>query len=64
VRRVIASGLVIGLSSALLWHFSNIWRYGKHFIQEPNTPIFITETAFLVVIWAFGFYSLIKEAKQ
>jgi len=51
---LIASGVIVGMSSALLWHFTNIWRYGQHLIQEPNTVVLSLETAGLLVILVFG----------
>ena len=53
-RKAISSLLIISLSVALLWHFSNIWRFGEYLIQEPNKIILIGETAFLVGILVFG----------
>ena len=54
IKDVIRDALIIGLSGALLWHFSNIWRYGQHIIQEPNKVILIVETAGLIVIFIYG----------
>jgi len=45
---------IIGMSSALLWHFSNIWRYGQHLVGEPNIVIRSLETAVLLAILVFG----------
>ncbi len=38
---------VVGLTAAMLWAFSNIWRMGSYRIHEPNTPILIFETVLL-----------------
>ncbi len=46
--------LVVGLSAALLWVFSNIWRVGSHHINEPNTLILILETVLLGVALVYG----------
>jgi hypothetical protein len=54
IKDVIADGAIIGMSAALLWHFSNIWRYGQHLIQEPNKVILTLEMVGLLVIFAFG----------
>jgi len=59
-----SSLLIISLSVALLWHFSNIWIYGEHLIQEPNRIILIGETAFLVGILVFGLCEFIGALKN
>jgi len=56
--------LVISLSVASLWHFSNIWIYGTHLIQEPNKWILTAETVMLLTILLFGLYVLISEARR
>jgi len=50
MRHAISNGLIIGLSIALLWHFSNIWRYGQYVVGEPNIVIRILETVGLLAI--------------
>jgi len=55
--------IIIGMSSALLWHFSNIWRYGQHVIGEPNIVILSLETAGLLLILGFGITKLISDLK-
>lgn len=56
--------LVMGLSAALLWHFSNIWRYGgQYLIQEPNRTVLIVETIGLVFVLVFGIVQFIRELK-
>jgi len=60
----IADGAIIGLSASLLWHFSNIWRYGQHLIQEPNILILSLETAGLLVILIFGISKCISDLKR
>jgi len=54
VKEVFADILVIGLSGAFLWHFSNIWRYGEHLVAEPNILIRSLETGALLLIFVFG----------
>jgi len=54
LRDVIADTLIIGMSASLLWHFSNIWRYGQHPIAEPDIVIRSLETAGLILILVFG----------
>ena len=64
MKEVIGDSLVIGLSAALLWHFSNIWRYGQHLIQEPNIIILSLETAMLLIIFAFGVYKFVGDFRR
>lgn len=64
MRGYITGTLIVGLSLALLWHFSNIWLYGQHIIQEPNKTILIAETILLLGILIFGFYIMITELKR
>lgn len=61
MKNVIADGAIIGLSVSLLWHFSNIWRYGQYLIQEPNIVILSLETAGLLFILAFGVGKYIRD---
>jgi len=56
--------MLIGLSASLLWHFSNIWRYGNHLILEPNIVILGVETAGLLFILAFGVTKCIIDLKR
>ncbi len=56
--------IVIGLSVALLWHFSNIWRYGQHLISEPNITILTIETGFLLLTLTFGVLKCMRDAKR
>lgn len=59
-RDVIASGVIMDMSLAFLWHFSNIWRYGSHTIQEPSVPVLIMEIGGLVLIFLFGLWFYIS----
>jgi len=54
VKDIIADGVIVGMSAALLWHFSNIWRYGQYIVGEPNVVIRSLETAGLLTILVFG----------
>jgi len=56
--------LTVSLSVAFLWHFSNIWLYGTHLIQEPSKGELISETIMLLAIFLFGFSVMISEAKE
>ena len=46
--------VITSLSGFLLWHFSNIWRYGEYLIGEPNIVIRSLETVLLLAILVFG----------
>jgi len=63
IKDLIAGAVIIGMSTALLWHFSNIWRYGQHLIQEPSVAILSLETVGLLLILAFGITKLIGDLK-
>ncbi len=63
-KRVIADILIIGLSASLLWHFSNIWRYGEHLIVESNILIRSVETGVLVFAFTFGIAKFAGDVKQ
>ena len=63
LKHVIADILIIGLSAALLWHFSNIWRYGEYLIGEPNILIRSVETAVLLSIFVFGITKFATDMK-
>lgn len=53
-KHLIADAIIIGMSAALLWYFSNIWRYGQYFAVEPNIVIRSLETVVLLAILVFG----------
>ena len=63
MRNIIADALIMGLSASLLWHFSNIWRYGQYLAVEPDITLRILETALLASVFIFGAVKLIKDAK-
>ncbi len=64
IKNLIVNTLIIGLSAALLWHFSNIWRYGNHLIGEPNIVILSVETTGLMFILVFGVVRCIRDLKR
>lgn len=64
IRDIIVDAAIIGMSAALLWHFSNIWRYGQCLIQEPNIAIRSLETAGIVAILAWGISRLMSDLKR
>ena len=45
MKNTIANGAIISMSVALLWHFSNIWRYGQYVIGKPDIVIRSVETS-------------------
>ncbi len=63
VRNVIADGLIMALSAALLWHLSNIWRYGQYLAVESNVIIRSLETAGLLGIFIFGATKYISDMR-
>ncbi len=64
MRHVIGNGIIVGLSIALLWHFSNIWRYGSHLINEPNVLVLSLETVGVFLILIFGISKFISDIKR
>lgn len=64
VKDLVLDTVVIGLSAALLWHFSNIWRHGQYLVGEPNIAIRSVETAGLLLILAFGVSKYISDLRR
>lgn len=67
MKEAITCGLLIGMSAAFLWHFSNIWRYGRYLVGEPNILIRSLETIGLLAILVFGilsFIALLRRGKR
>ncbi len=64
LKNAVADILIIGLSAALLWHFSNIWRYGEYLITEPNIVIRGVETGGLLVVFVFGIAKFASDMKR
>jgi len=63
IEDIIADGLISGLSAALLWHFSNIWRYSQYLVGEPNIVVRCLETVGLLLIFAFGIGKYIRDLR-
>lgn len=64
IRDLIGNAALIGMSAALLWHFSNIWRYGQHMVGEPNMAVRSLETAGLLAILIFGLSRYIGSLRR
>ena len=63
IKDIIADGVIIGMSAAFLWHFSNIWRYGQYLVGESNIVIRSLETAGVLVILGFGISKYVSDLK-
>ncbi len=61
-KNIISNTLLISFGMSLLWHFSNIVRYGSHYIQEPNAVILWAEIAWVSLVVCWGIYSLSSKA--
>lgn len=59
---IVKSG-AIGMGLALLWHFSNIARFGTHLIQEPNQLTLICEVVLILFLVILSTISLVKDFK-
>jgi len=64
MKIIIADCLIMGMSAAILWHFSNIWRYGQYLIQEPNSVVLVLETAGLLAVLIFGVTKFISDLRS
>jgi len=53
------SVLVIALSTALLFHFITLVRYGSVVIQEPNSLILWGEIVMIVGCFIFGLFNAV-----
>jgi len=56
--------VVIGMSASLLWHFSNIWRYGQYLSQEPNIVIRSVETGWFLAVFVFGIHKFVCDLRR
>jgi len=56
--------ILVGLSCALLWHLSNIWRYGQYLAGEPNILVRSIETAGFLIILVFGTAKFVPDLKR
>ena len=60
MREGLLCGIVIGMSVAFLWHFSNIVLFGQHIIQEPNLVILVSEIVLISACLIFAIVCLIQ----
>lgn len=56
--------LLIAVSAGLLWHFSNIWRFGSHYIQEPSLGILLFETLGVAAILILAILNFVKQISK
>ncbi len=61
MKNIISNILLIGVCLALLWHFSNIVRYGEHLIQEPNTGVLVAE---ILLIASMAIYAVVRTIAE
>ena len=64
MRIILASGCIMGMSFAFLWHFNNIRLYGTHLIQKPNSVILYSEISLISAIFIFGVYLFVINLKK
>jgi len=54
----------IAFGLGILWHFSNIIRYGRFYISEPNNVILAVEVSVIVILVILAVFSLISLYKR
>ena len=64
IQDIIVDAVIIGMSTAFLWHFSNIWRYGQYLVGESNIVIRSLETVGLLAILVFGISKYVSDLKE
>ena len=65
VFMALISGIInVGLSAFILWHLSNIFRYGEFTVLESNTLILVGETVAIIAFLIFGVYLSIYFYKR
>ena len=52
--------LVVALSSALLWSFAQIIRYGRVEFVEASPAVLVAEIVLLAACWLFGLVVLAR----
>ena len=56
--KIVLSVCTVAMASALLWHFSNIVRYGSHYIAEPKVMVLWSEVAVISGMLIVGIIGL------
>ena len=64
MKQIMAGAIIIGESLAFLWFFSNILKFGSHFINEPNRLILFSEIALLLSLLTFGIYLIVNKIRE
>ena len=64
MKTIISNILLIGACLTLLWHFSNIVRYGEHVIQEPNAIILTAEMTLVAGMTVYAVVRTIAEVRR
>lgn len=64
INDLAADVIVISMSVSFLWLLSNLWRYDKFLMGEPNILIRSLETAWFLLILAFGIGKCISDVKR
>ena len=63
MKQIMAGAIILGESLAFLWVFSNILRFGSHFVNEPNRLILFSEIALFLSFLAFGIYLIVNKIR-
>ena len=64
MKQVMAGAVIMGESLAFLWVFSNILRFGSHFINEPNFLVLVLEILLLLSLFVFGIYLVLSKITE
>jgi len=62
--RALSSIFLVAVSLALLYHFFYIWKYGNHYIQEPNHIILWGETILISLLCVFGMFMFMRDLRR
>ena len=62
--RILLYAATSGMAICFLWHFSNILRFGQHFIQEPSLIKLIAEITLIVLVLITAIALLIIDFKR
>ena len=64
MREVLAYLMVIGMSSAFLWHFSCIIRFKTYTIQEPSQIALISEIILFSACLIYGIVNFVRLMRR